>query len=185
MHTGRPRNPGVTKLGTKLSYPLTLIKKYLSCHDPALMARFWPKSCHFCLFLSLFRHFFGCHGHKYAYFRHRSHMHLLWTYTKLVWSSFGHRHASVMNTGASKTGDFWVKIRSQWQGRSGAGIHCGNSLAPQITSILIGKHDLGPFWPLPSFPYVHGGVKNGWFWGQNQVTMAGSSRDPGIIMKTL
>ena len=133
------------------------MKKYLPCHYPAIMARFWPKSCHFCPFLSLFRHFFGCHGHKYAYFRHRSHMHLLWTYTKLVWSSFGHRHASVMNTGASKTGDFWVKIRSQWQGRSGAGIHCGISLAPQITSILIGKHGLGPFWPLPSFPHVHGG----------------------------
>ena len=84
-------------------------------------------------------------------------MHLLWTYTKLVWSSFGLCHASVMNKGTSKMGDFWVKIRSQWQGRSGAGIHCGNSLAPQITSILIGKHGLGPFWPLPSSPRVHGG----------------------------
>ena len=51
------------------------MKKYLPCHDPAIIARFWPKSCHFCPFLSLFRHFFGCHGHKYAYFRHRSHMH--------------------------------------------------------------------------------------------------------------
>ena len=116
------------------------MKKYIPCHDPAISARFWPKSCHFCPFLSLFRHYFGCHGHKYAYFRHRSHMHLLWTYTKLVWSSFGHRHASVMNTGASKMGDFWVKIRSQWQGRSETGIHRGNSLSPQITSILIGKH---------------------------------------------
>jgi hypothetical protein len=119
VYTGRPRNPGVTKLGTKLSYPLTLMKKYLLCHDPAIMARFWPKSCHFCLFLSLFRHFFGCHGHKYAYFRHRSHMHLLWTYTKLVWSSFGLCHASVMNKGTSKMADFEVKIRSQWQGQPG------------------------------------------------------------------
>ena len=149
------------------------------------MARFWPKSCHFCLLLSLFRHFFGYHGHKYAYFRNRLHMHLLWTYTKLVWSSFGHRHASVINTGASKMGDFGVKIRSQWQGRSGAGIHHGNSLSPQITSILIGKHGLGLFWPLPSFPPVHGGVKNGRFCSQNQVTMAGSPKDPGINMKTL
>ena len=161
------------------------MKKYLPCHYPAIMARFWPKSCHFCLFLSLFRHFFGCHGHKYAYFAHRSSMHLPWTYTKLVWSSFGHCHASVVNTGASKMGDFWVKIRSQWQGRSETGIHRGNSLSPQITSILIGKHGLGPFWPLPSFPRVHRGVKNGWFWGQNQVTMAGSSRDPGINVETL
>ena len=56
-------------------------------------------------------------------------------------------------------GDFWVKIRSQWQGRSETGIHRGNSLSPQITSILIGKHGLGPFWPLPSFPHVHGGSK--------------------------
>ena len=135
------------------------MKKYLPCHYPAIMARFWPKSCHFCPFLSLSNHFFGCHGHKYAYFRNRSHMHLPWTYTKLVWSSFGLCHASIMNTGGSKKGDFWVKIRSQWQGRSGAGIHCGNSLAPQITSILIGKHGLGPFWPLPSFPRVHGGSK--------------------------
>ena len=129
--------------------------------------------------------FFGCHGHKYAYFRNRSCMHLPWTYTKLVWSSFGLCHASVMNKGASKMGDFWVKIRSQWQGRSETGIHRGNSLSPQITSILIGKHGLGPFWPLPSFPRVHRGVKNGWFWGQNQVTMAGSSRDPGINVETL
>ena len=53
-------------------------------------------------------------------------------------------------------GDFWVKIRSQWQGRSETGIHRGNSLSPQITSILIGKHGLGLFWPLPSFPRVHG-----------------------------
>ena len=161
------------------------MKKYLPYHYPAIMARFWPKSCHFCPFLSLFRHFFGCHGHKYAYFAHRSSMHLPWTYTKLVWSSFGHCHASVVNTGASKMGDFWVKIRSQWQGRSETGIHRGNSLSPQITSILIGKHGLGPFWPLPSFLHVHGGVKNGWFWGQNQVTMAGSSRDPGINVETL
>ena len=58
---------------------------------------------------------------------------------------FGHCHASVMNTGASKMVDLGVKNRSQWQGRSGAGIHHGNSLAPQITSILIGKHDIGSF----------------------------------------
>ena len=54
MHPGRPRNPGATKLGRKLSYPQTLMKKYLPCHYPAIMARFWPKSCHFCPFLSLF-----------------------------------------------------------------------------------------------------------------------------------
>ena len=48
----------------------------------------------------------------------------------------------------------WIKIRSQWQGRSGAGIHRGNSLAPGITSMLIGKHGLGPFWPLPSLPWT-------------------------------
>ena len=30
------------------------------------------------------------------------------------------------------------------------------------------------FWPLPCFNYEHGGLKNGWFLGQNQVTMAGS-----------
>ena len=29
------------------------MKKYLPCHDPAIIARFWPKSCHFCPFLSL------------------------------------------------------------------------------------------------------------------------------------
>ena len=36
-----------------------------------------------------------------------------------------------------------------------------------------------------SFPPVHEGVKNGWFWGQNQVTMAGSPREPGINVETL
>ena len=46
--------------------------------------------------------------------------------------------------------------------------HHANSLTPQITSILIGKHDLGPLWPLPSLLPEHGGmggegVKNGWF----------------------
>ena len=60
-----------------------------------------------------FCHIFGCHGHKYAYLRDRSHMHLPWTYTKLVWRSFGHCHASVMNTGASKKGDLGFKIRSK------------------------------------------------------------------------
>ena len=130
----------------------------------------WP--CHFStclarilLFLPAFEpfsSFLGCHGHKYAYFRHRSHMHLPLTYTKLVLSSFGHCQASVMRTSASKMVDLLgIKNSSQGQGRSGAGIHCGISLAPQITSILIGKHGLGPFWPLPSFPHVHGGVKNG------------------------
>ena len=176
MHRGRPRNPGATKLGTKLSYPKTLIKNASRAMTLAIMARFWPKSCHFCLFLSLFRHFFGCHGHKYAYFTHRSNMHLPWTYTKLVSSSFGHCHASVMNTGASKMVDLGVKNRSQWQwvglgqgfimetpaipppcarggqkwqflgsksghnGRvtQGTWNHRGNSLTPQITSILIG-----------------------------------------------
>ena len=29
------------------------------------------------------------------------------------------------------------------------------------------------------------GIKNGRFWGQNQVTMAGSARDPGINVETL
>ena len=33
-----------------------------------------------------------------------------------------------------------VKNRSQWQIRSGAGSHRRNSLAPQITLVLIGKH---------------------------------------------
>ena len=45
-------------------------QKYLSCHDPATIARFWPNSCHFWLFFSLFCHYFSCHGHKYAYFAH-------------------------------------------------------------------------------------------------------------------
>ena len=81
VYTGRPRNPGATKLDTKLSYPYTLMKKYLLCHDAAPLSAFLAKILPF---LSLFCHFFGCHGHKYAYFRNRSHMHLLWTYTKLV-----------------------------------------------------------------------------------------------------
>ena len=34
-----------------------------------------------------------------------------------------------------------------------------------------------PLWPLPSFSRMHGGVKKGWFWGQNQVIMAGSGWD--------
>ena len=38
--------------------------------------------------------------------------------------------------------------------RSDTGIHCGNYLSPQITSMLIGKHGLGPFWPLPSLPWT-------------------------------
>ena len=36
---------------------------------------------------------------------------------------------------------------------------------------------LKQFWPLPCFNYEHGGLKNGWFLGQNQVTMAGSVWD--------
>ena len=39
-------------------------------HDPAIISRFWPKSCRLWLFLRLFCHFFGCHGHKYACFAH-------------------------------------------------------------------------------------------------------------------
>ena len=201
------------------------MKKYLPCHDPAFSARFWPKSCHFCPFLSLFRHFFGCQGHKYPYFRHRSHMHLLGTYTKLFWSSFGHCHDSVMNKGASKMGVFlgqnqvtmagsvwgrdplwelfstsnhtntnrktwfrvvlapaihpscaqggqkWLILRSK-SGNNGRVIqgpwnHHENSLTPQITSIFMGIHDLGPLWPLPPSLPVNGGVKNGWFWSKN------------------
>ena len=86
-------------------------------------------------------------------------------------------------------GQKWLILRSKsgHNGRvtQGPWNQRGNSWTPQITSISIGKHDLGQLWPLPSIPRVHGGVKNGSFWGQNQVTMAGSSRDPGIIMKTL
>ena len=39
-------------------------------HDPAIISRFWPKSCSLWLFLRLFCHFFGCHGHEYACFAH-------------------------------------------------------------------------------------------------------------------
>ena len=35
----------------------------------------------------------------------------------------------------------------------------GNSWTPQIKTISIGKHELGPLWPLPSFSRVHGGSK--------------------------
>ena len=53
------------------------------------------------------------------------------------------------------------------------------TLETQIKTIAIGKHDLGPLRTLPSFSCVHGGIKNGRFWGQNQVTMAGSPLPPG------
>ena len=36
---------------------------------------------------------------------------------------------------------------------------------------------LKQFWPSPCFSYEHGGLKNWWFLGQNQVTMAGSVWD--------
>ena len=36
---------------------------------------------------------------------------------------------------------------------------------------------LKQFWPSPCFSYEQGGLKNGWFLGQNQVTMAGSVWD--------
>ena len=39
--------------------------------------------------------------------------------------------------------------------------------------------------PCHPSPVCNGGVKNGRFWGQNQVTMAGSPRDPGINIETL
>ena len=86
-------------------------------------------------------------------------------------------------------GQKWLILRSK-SGNNGRVIqgpwnHHENSLTPQITSILMGIHDLGPLWPLPPSLPVHGGVKNGWFWSQNQVIMAGSPRDPGINVETL
>ena len=72
----------------------------------------------FCPFFSLFRHFFGCHGHKYAYYRDRSHRHLPWIYTKMVCSSFGHCHALVMNTGASKMDQNQVTMAGSVWGRN-------------------------------------------------------------------
>ena len=41
----------------------------------------------------------------------------------------------------------------------------------------------GHFDPCHPSPVCNGGVKNGSFWGQNQVTMAKSPRDPGITLK--
>ena len=78
----------------------------------------------------------------------------------------------------SKSGHNGRVIQGPWNQR-------GNSWTSQITSILMGKHDIGPLWPLPPSLSGHGGIKNGWFWGQNQVTMAGSSREPGINVETL
>ena len=37
--------------------------------------KLWKSSSHFWPFSSLFCHFFGCHGHKYAYFGNPWHMH--------------------------------------------------------------------------------------------------------------
>ena len=90
--------------GPNLSHNLEiLLIRNTSC------ASFGPKSYHFWLFLSLFHHCFGCHGHKYAYFWNLSHMHFLLTYTKLVWSSFGNCHSSIMCTGSPKR-PFWDQI---------------------------------------------------------------------------
>ena len=61
----------------------------------------------------------------------------------------------------------WLILRSKsgHNGRvkQGAWNQRGNSLSPRITSILIGKHDLGPLWPLPSFSHVHRGSKMAYF----------------------
>ena len=76
----------------------------------------------------------------------------------------------------SKSGQNGRVTQGPWNQR-------GNSWTPQIKTISIGKHELGPLWPLPSFSRGHGGVKNGRFWGQNRVTMARSPRDPGITLK--
>ena len=76
----------------------------------------------------------------------------------------------------SKSGHNGRVIQGPWNQR-------GNSWTSQITSILMGKHDIGPFWPLPPSLPVHGRIKNGWFLGQNQVTMAGSSREPAPLSK--
>ena len=97
--------------------------------------------------------------------------------------------APAIQPSCARGGQKWQFVRSK-SGNNGRVIqgpwnHRENSLTPQITSTSIGKHDLGPLWPLPPSLPVHGGVKNGWFWGQNQVTMAGSSREPGINVETL
>ena len=135
----------------------------------------------FCPFFSLFRHFFGCHGHKYAYYRDRSHRHLPWIYTKMVCSSFGHCHALVMNTGASKMDQNQVTMAGSVWGRNSSRKffstwnHINANRKTWFRAVLAPAI-------LPACAW--GGQK--WLiLRSNQVTMAGSSRDPGIIMKTL
>ena len=93
----------------------------------------------------------------------------------MIWGHFDPCHPSPVCTGGQK----WLILGNNGRLTQGPWNQHGNSWTPQITSISIGKHDLGQLWPLPSIPRVHGGVKNGSFWGQNQVTMAGSPLLPG------
>ena len=61
------------------------MKNLRPCLDPAIMAPYQPS------FLSSLFHFFGCHGHEYAFFGNHSHMKI-----PLVWRSFGNYHPSMM-----------------------------------------------------------------------------------------
>ena len=67
----------------------------------------------------------------------------------------------------ARGGQKWLILRSKsgHNGRVSQGPwnQRGNSWMPQIISILMGKHDIGPLWPLPPSLPVHGGVKNGSF----------------------
>ena len=54
-----------------------------------------------------------------------------------------------------------LKIRPQWQGYPGTLESMWKLFHGSITSILIGKYDIGLLTPLPFLPRVHRGVKNG------------------------
>ena len=81
--------------------------------------------------------------------------------------------------GGSKMADFEVKIRSQWQGHPGTLESTWKLLNASNKNYINRKTWIrATLTPAILLPCAWG-IKNGRFWGQNQVTMAGSPFSPG------
>ena len=81
--------------------------------------------------------------------------------------------------GGSKMADFEVKIRSQWQGHPGT-LESTWKLLNASNKNYINRKTWIRATLTPAILLVCAwGIKNGRFWGQNQVTMAGSPFSPG------
>ena len=97
----------------------------------------------------------------------------------MIWGNSDPRHPFLVCTGGSKMAVFEVKIRSQWQGHPGT-LESKWKLFNASNHIYINRKTWFGATLTPAILLLCAqGIKNGRFWGQNQVTMAGSPFLPG------